>query len=69
VTVPDEVIPGTLDERDRSITLADAQSVGGYGIVDEIAGRTLLSGARVLGVRRDDMPAGLHLAAILRWSI
>jgi hypothetical protein len=25
--------------------------------------------ARVLGVRRDDLPAGPHLAAILRWSI
>lgn len=65
----DEVIPGTLDERDGSITFADAESAGSYGIVDEIAGRALLSGARVLGVRRDDLPAGPHLAAILRWSI
>ena len=40
-----------------------------YGIVDEIAARALLSGASVLGVRKEDIPGGASLAAILRFPI
>lgn len=65
----DEVIPGTVDEADGRVTFADGPSAKSYGIVDEIAGRALLSGARVLGVRKADIPGREHLAAILRYPV
>ncbi|GIL00898.1 MAG: hypothetical protein BroJett030_07970 [Alphaproteobacteria bacterium] len=65
----DESIPGTIDERDGRVTLADAPGATSYGVVDEIAGRALLSGARVLGVRRDDIPGRAPVAAILRYPL
>jgi hypothetical protein len=37
--------------------------------VDEIAGRAILSGAKVLGVRSTDIPGEALLAAILRYPI
>lgn len=65
----DEVIPGTVDEADGRVTFAEGPSAKSYGIVDEIAGRALLTGARVLGVRKDDIPGREHLAAILRYPV
>ncbi|MBY0528187.1 MAG: hypothetical protein K2R98_32630 [Gemmataceae bacterium] len=62
----DEVIPGTLND-DGAVTFADGPCAATYGIVDEIARRALLTGARVLGVRRADMPDGGSLAAIMRY--
>jgi hypothetical protein len=64
----DEVIPGTVDEADGRVTFADGPSATTYGIVDEIAGRALVTGARVLGVRKGDIP-GAHLAASLRYPV
>ncbi len=64
----DEVIPGTIDA-DGRVTFADGPSAKSYGVIDEIAGRALLSGARVLGVRKDDLPGPGHLAAILRYPV
>jgi hypothetical protein len=63
----DEVLPGTVGE-DGEVTLATGPSSASYGVVDEIAGRALLTGARVLGVRRQDIPGGGSLAAILRYA-
>jgi hypothetical protein len=40
-----------------------------YDVLDEIAGRALLSGAKVYAVRRADMPGGAALAAILRYAV
>lgn len=65
----DEIIPGTLDDVDGSVTLAAMPGKKSYGVVDEIAGRALLSGARVLGVRKDDIPERAALAAILRYPL
>lgn len=62
-----EVLPGTVGE-DGEVTLASGPSASSYGVVDEIAGRALLNGARVLGVRREDIPGGGSLAAILRYA-
>jgi hypothetical protein len=62
----DEVLPGTVDEEGK-VELAAGPSSTSYGVVDEIAGRALLTGARVLGVRREDIPGGGSLAAILRY--
>jgi hypothetical protein len=65
----DEVIPGTVDEADGRVTFAEKLSAQTYGIVDEIAVRALLSGASVLGVRKEDIPGRASLAAILRYQI
>lgn len=62
----DEVVPGTIDD-EGAVTFADGPSAATYGVVDEIAGRTLLMGGRVLGVRRADIPGGGSLAAIMRY--
>jgi hypothetical protein len=62
----DEVLPGTLDD-DGAVTFAEGPSAATYDIVDEIAGRALLTGARVLAVRRADLPGGASLAAITRY--
>lgn len=65
----DDVVPGTVDEATGAITLADGASAKTYGVVDEIAGRALASGARVLGVRKADLPGEGPLAAILRYAV
>lgn len=65
----DEVIPGTVDEQTGTITFADKAGATSYGVVDEIAARALSGGANVLGVRKDDLPAGGTLAAILRYAV
>lgn len=65
----DEVIDGTVDDDDGSVTFADAPGAGSYGVVDEIARRTLMAGGRVLSARAGDIPGGTHLAAILRYAI
>jgi hypothetical protein len=38
-------------------------------VVDEIARRVLLTDGRVLAVRRDDIPGGAPVAAILRYAL
>jgi hypothetical protein len=63
----DAVVPGTVDDADGSVTFAAEPGAGSYGIVDEIARRTLLGGGRVLAVRQADIPGGKQLAAILRY--
>ena len=65
----DAVIPGMIDEDDGTISLADAPGADSYGVVDEIVSRALKSGARVLAVRKDDLPGKGVLAAILRYPI
>lgn len=65
----DSVTIGTVDEDSGAITFADKPGASSYGIVDEIAGRALQSGARVLAVRKGDIPGGKELAAILRYPL
>lgn len=65
----DVVVPGTVDESTGAVTFAAAEGAGTYGVVDEIAGRALAAGGRVLGVRHDDIPGGAPLAAILRYPV
>jgi len=65
----DEVIPGSIDEETGAVSFSAASSAASYGVVDEIARRVWLSGGRVLAVRRDDVPDGSSVAAILRYAL
>lgn len=65
----DEAVPGSIDDTTGEITLASDDSAASYGVVDEIAARVIKSGGQVLAVRREDIPNGESLAAILRYAI
>jgi hypothetical protein len=65
----DDVVDGFVDEQSGAITFSKEPDAKNYGIVDEIAGRALLSGAEVLAVRREDIPGGKELAAVLRYAV
>lgn len=65
----DEVMSGTVDETDGSITHATAPGADSYDVIDEIAGRAILAGAKVLAARRADMPDEVAVAAILRYPV
>jgi hypothetical protein len=65
----DDVVPGLVDETTGAVTLHDQLDATNYGVIDEIAGRVLANGGRVLGLRRADIPQGGTLAAILRYPI
>lgn len=65
----DSVIDGMVDDETGAVTFAPVGGAGSYGVVDEIAGRALRSGARVLAVRKADIPDEKELAAILRYPI
>jgi hypothetical protein len=56
-------------ESTGAVVLAGSDEAGQYGVVDEIARRTLLAGGRVLAVRRGDIPGGGSVAAILRFPV
>ncbi|TYR35479.1 hypothetical protein FY036_02380 [Mesorhizobium microcysteis] len=64
----DTVVHGSIDETTGALRLADAADATSYGVVDEIAGRAIANGAKVLGVRASDLPDGGELAAILRFT-
>jgi hypothetical protein len=65
----DETLPGTLDAETGAVTFAATGSAASYGLLDEIARLTLRMGGRVLAVRRQDIPDGGALAAILRYPL
>jgi hypothetical protein len=64
----DAVIPGLVSEVDGSVTYAASDDAEVYSVVDEIARRALYTGARVLGARREELPDGAPLVAILRYQ-
>jgi hypothetical protein len=65
----DEKLPGEVDEDTGAVTFADDDDAASYGVVDEVARRVLLNGGQVLAVRREDVPGGGTLAAILRYPL
>lgn len=65
----DATIPGFIDEESGALTLDDADDAANYGVADEIARRVLLTDGRVLAVRRDGVPGGGSVAAILRYPV
>lgn len=65
----DEVVAGTVDDETGAVTFGEGGRADTYGVVDEIARRTLLAGGRVISARRGDVPGGGDLAAILRYAV
>jgi hypothetical protein len=65
----DHMIFGTVDDADGAVTLASTPGATNYDVIGEIAARAIVTGAKFLGVRRDDIPEAAHLAAILRYPI
>lgn len=65
----DTTVPGFVDDATGAVTFVEKDDAKAYGIVDEIAARALATGARVMGVRREDIPGGGELAAVLRYPI
>lgn len=60
---------GTIDETSGAITFDETDDAHNYGIVDEVARRALLSGARVLVVRAAEVPGGGPAAANVRFAV
>lgn len=65
----DATIPGAIDPDTGEVAIDDADDAINYGIVDEIARRVLLSKGRPVAVRREDIPGGAAVAAILRYPV
>jgi hypothetical protein len=65
----DDVVPGFVDSDSGAVTLDGADDAVNYGVVDEVARRVLLSGGRVLALRRPDIPGETGVAAILRYPV
>ncbi len=61
-------VPGLVDETTGAVSFAEGPSALTYDVVDEVAARALSTGARVLGVRKADLPGDGVLAAILRFA-
>jgi hypothetical protein len=63
----DAVIPGLVSDIDGSVTYSTSDDAETYSVIDEVARRALSTGARVLGARKEDLPRGAPLIAILRY--
>ena len=60
---------GSIDPQTGAVTIAVRPGTSSYDVIDEIAGRALATGARVMVVRRDKIPEGGPIAAILRYPV
>ena len=60
---------GDVYKRQGGVSFDDGPSASTYDVVDEIAARALNTGARILGVRKVDLPENAMLAAILRFEV
>ena len=65
----DGVVDGTIDDETGVVSFAAEGNAVNYGIVDEITGRALRTGAKVMAVRKADIPGGHDLAVISRYPI
>lgn len=65
----DGVLDGFIDEETGAVTYSTEGDAVNYGIIDEITGRALRSGAKVTAVRKADIPGGHDLAVISRYPI
>lgn len=64
----DAALPGEVDDETGAVTFASAATADVHDVIDEIARRAWLNGARVLAVRENDIPAPSPAAAILRYT-
>jgi hypothetical protein len=62
----DQMVHGVVDEQTGVVTFR-SEGPDTYGVVDEIMGRAMRTGAHVLAARADDIPGGGALAATLRY--
>jgi hypothetical protein len=65
----DSVVDGFVDDETGEVTFGNQGDATNYGVIDEIAGRALRTGAKVMAVRREDIPGRHDLAAISRYPI
>jgi hypothetical protein len=65
----DSVADGFVDDETGEVTFGTQGDAVNYGVIDEIAGRALRTGARVMAVRKTDIPGNHDLAAISRYPI
>ena len=65
----DANLPGFVDEDTGAVTFDDEETAENYGVGDEIARRVWRNGGRVLAVRRQEIPGGGQVAAILRFPL
>lgn len=65
----DSEIEGTIDDETGEVSFAAEVNAVDYGIIDEITGRALRTGAKVMAVRKADIPGGHELAVISRYPI
>jgi hypothetical protein len=65
----DASLAGTIDEETGAVTLDPEERPGDYGLLDELARRTLLADGRVMAVRATDVPGDGPAAAILRYPV
>ena len=65
----DSVVPGFVDDETGAVTFVDENGANAYGVIDEITARVFANGGTILGVRREDLPGGKDIAAILRYPL
>ncbi|MGO4998626.1 baeRF11 domain-containing protein [Oceanisphaera sp. W20_SRM_FM3] len=63
------VVTGVVDEETGAVSFVGESDAICYGIVDEISCRALRTGAKVMAVRKADIPGGHDLAALTRYPI
>jgi hypothetical protein len=64
----DEIVPGHMND-DGSIVFAKQPKSSNYDLVDEIAKSVIVTGGRIIGARKSDIPREGSLAAILRYAL
>ena len=65
----DGVIDGFVDDETGEVIFDSESDAMNYGVVDEITCRALRTGAKVMAVRKQDIPGGKDLAVIARYPV
>ncbi|MGO1247130.1 MAG: baeRF11 domain-containing protein [Oceanisphaera sp.] len=65
----DGVVNGFVDDETGEVIFDNESDAMNYGIVDEITCRAFRTGAKVMAVRKQDIPGGHDLAVIARYPV